>query len=139
MLLRGEEEARRLAKPAHLHVVLGPCAHRHRGIREVGDVEENGLLLGIHQGDALLQLLDGLAHRPHVRAHRLELLGLGLARSLHLFVGRVAALVEGLQGEVQRPAFLLERQKGTEVERDAAGAQPLHHRVGRRCDGAADI
>jgi hypothetical protein len=128
VLLRREGERARGAPAAHLDVVVRGGAHRHRGVRHVRDLEQQGLEPPVRLLHLRVEGLDPVGDLPHARGGGLRVLAPtpGLPDRLR---GAIALRLE-LLGLGHEPAAgrvgLQDRGEGD--RRPAGGERALHSR-----------
>jgi hypothetical protein len=119
----------RRAPAPHLDVVGGLTAVRHRGVRQVRQVEREGLELAlqrVERGGVGVELTLDPVHVGQDRRHVLAL-PLGLADA---FAAGIALGLQRLGLDLQRLAPPLELLEAAEVERVAAPRELLAHAFG---------
>ena len=120
MVLRLEIEARRLADPALLAVVVFAFAPRHALVGKVGDLQSDALQLRLKLRQPAFRGFQGIAQLLDVREQRPGVLAGGLRASDALRAG-VALLAKRLGAALDLPAFFFEPGDPGGVERDPPG------------------
>ena len=116
---RREIEFRRSAPAAHLDVGGGVMSHRHRTVRQVRHRQHEIRELRVQDGDAFVGELDFVGDALHFRQQSGGILARLLA-ARNFLAGLVALGLQAFGGGNSLAAFLIERAKAVEIDRDAA-------------------
>jgi len=90
---RFEFKSRRFAYGFDHRVVFGAAAQRHRGVGQVGNIQQQLLKKLFLFGQRLFELLDAIAHRAHFRHHFAGIAALFLDAG-NLFGGLIAMVAQ---------------------------------------------
>src|SRR5712691_8073035 len=121
---RRKAELRRRSPATHFDVVLLTLAHRHRGVRQVGNREQELARALVKLRDMLVVLLDLLGDALHLRDESGSILA-GLFPPRDLLAGFVALGLEPLGRCDQLAALAIERPKPLQVQSDTAVTRHL--------------
>ena len=112
-------EFRRRAPAAHFDIVGGAVAHRHAGVRDIGDRQQQFTLCGVELRDAFVTLLDALGNLLHLREQRVRIL-LFLLQSRDFLASFISLSLELLGRGDQFAALFVEHAKRVKIESRAA-------------------
>ena len=127
VVLRLEVEARRLADPALLAIVVLVPADGHAVVGEVGDIESDALELGPKLGEPGLRGLQLVAEPRHVGQQRLDVLAFRL-RAPYRLRTRVALVLQRLGASLDVLALVLEPADAGGIEFHPPRRQPGRRR-----------